>query len=154
MFNGMQFTQANISWITDQMKNGAITYGAFAGNKELALKIGFNSFEISGYTFHWKDLAAFNNPQGLGAQGFSQRSLLIPTTPIRTSTGVMAKPVRLRYKQMQGSKMLGVGFRQSTRNNMNPTSPGDYDSVELLAEWGSELLAPWKSLDIKPIGVA
>lgn len=154
MFNGMQFTQANISWITDQMKNGAISYGAFTGGKEMALKIGFNSFEVGGFTFHWKDMPMFNFPQGLGEQGFSQRSILLPVTPIRTSTGSMAKPVRLRYKQVQGSKMLGVGFRQSTRNNMNPTAAGDYDSVELIADWGAELLAPWKSLDIKPIGVA
>lgn len=148
MFNGMQFSQANTSWVVDQFKNGAITYGAFTGNSELAVKIGFNSFETQGYTFHWKDLAAFNNPDGLGAQGFTNVSFLIPTTPIKTSTGNMAKPVRMRYKQMQGNKMLATAFRYSTRNNQSPTSPGDYDSVEMIGEWGAELLAPWKSLYI------
>jgi len=146
MFGGMQWEQANIGWMVDQFKNGAITYDTFGGDAQLALKIGFKSFETAGYTFHNKSLSTFNNPDGMGAQGFSSNAILIPTTPIKTNTGNMAKPVRMRYKPMQGNKMVAIGFRNSTRNNAAPTSPGDFDSMELISEFGIEALAPWKML--------
>ncbi len=146
MFGGMQWEQANIGWMLDQFKNGAITFGSFNQDAELAIKLGFKSFETAGYTFHNKSLSSFNNPDGLGSQGFGANAILIPSTPIKTSTGDLAKPVRMRYKPMQGGKMMAVGFRNSTRNNSAPTSGGDYDSMELITEFGIEALAPWKML--------
>jgi hypothetical protein len=152
LFCGMQFLQANQSWVLDQFKNGAINYGAFNGNKELALKFGFKSLEMLDFTFHWKGFSEFDNPDGLGQLNYSQQALVLPTTPIKVVGGSMTKPMRMRYKPVQGSKMMAYGFRNSTRNNMNPNSAGDFDSVEMIAEWGMELLAPWKTLYVKPMG--
>lgn len=170
MFSGVDFTHQNSSWIIDMFKNGAITYGAFnqsaskmadvnsgVGNsamvdgKELAIKMGFQSFSTpTGFTWHWKNLAEFVFPDGLGALGFGYNAIVIPTQPFRTSQGNMSKVVRSRYKMLPNGGQVATGFRNSTRNSSTPNSAGDFDSIEMITEEGIEVLAPWKGLFIQP----
>lgn len=171
MFSGIDFTHQNSSWIIDMFKNGAITYGAFSqsasamakdpytgagdasmvSGKELAIKMGFQSFSTpTGFTWHWKSLAEFNAPDGLGALGFGFNSLVIPTQQFRTSQGKMSKVVRVRYKQLPNGGQVATGFRNSTRNSSAPNSTGDFDSIEMIVNEGVEVLTPWKGLYVQP----
>ncbi len=68
------------SFIRAEMKEGAIQYNAFGGDKKQYVDFGFDSFQNLGYTSHLFTYQPFNNPTMLGAAGFSygDLSLFIP----------------------------------------------------------------------------
>lgn len=80
LWTGIVLNQGIDAFMRDTMKNGAIQYGAFQGNKQKAIDFGFDSFTLTNYTFHKKIYDLFNNPQLLGATGqpFQTMGLVIP----------------------------------------------------------------------------
>lgn len=87
LWEGIAFTQGMDLWIGNELKNGGISYGAFSGDQKKAVDFGFDSFKLSGYTFHRKTYDVFNYPQMLGAagQGYNTLGLVIPTDKVAAS---------------------------------------------------------------------
>lgn len=85
-FQGLLGPLYEIAWqnaMIDQMGfNGAIVYGSFNGNKELALSLNFSSYSIYGQTYHinpynWFN-AALTHGADLGAGYYDDAALFIP----------------------------------------------------------------------------
>lgn len=101
---GINLRQSIDRFVGNEMKQGAITYGMFEGNKQKAIDFGFDSFTLTGYTFHMKTYDVFNYPQMLGASGqpYVNMGLVIPAEktvesigPNKTRTSVPS--VRMNY---------------------------------------------------------
>ncbi len=108
---GIELNQGVDAFMRDTMKNGAIQYGAFQGNKQKAIDFGFDSFTLSNYTFHKKVYDLFNHPQLLGANGQPYRTmgLIIPADNVAASFEpgakgkVMVPSLRINYLQGNGN---------------------------------------------------
>lgn len=101
---GITLRQSIDRFVGAEMKNGGVQYGMFNGNKEHYVNFGFDSFTLSGYTFHLKTYDVFNYPQMLGAAGqpYTNMGLVIPAEksvesigPKKTKTEVPA--MRINY---------------------------------------------------------
>lgn len=153
-YAGQELRQNNTQWIIDQFKNGAINYASFSGSKEVAISMGFSSIEIDNFSFHQKNFDLYNMPDGLGAQGFTRNGFIIPTTPVKVVANAeggskgMGKPVRIRYKPMKGGQRMRIVPLDGLRTWDVPTSSDDVFTYQMIAEWGSEMLAPWKGVVI------
>lgn len=83
--------------------NGAVSYGALNGSKELATGFGIDSIALNGYTFHKMRYEPFSYPQMLGAIGYSQQGCVIPMDSQRdASTRASIPSLRIRYKAAEG----------------------------------------------------
>lgn len=109
VFCAMSITQSQDQWIGSEMKQGAISYGAFGGDKEKYINFGFNSFCLSDYTFHRKTYDVFNTPKMLGATGqpYRNMALVIPMEKTVESIGPekkkeMVAPLRINYASQNG----------------------------------------------------
>lgn len=110
-WNGIVFDQGVDTFMRDTMKNGAISYGAFGGNKQKAIDFGFDSYTYSGYTFHKKIYDLFNHPQLLGAAGqpYQNMSLIIPADNVGASfepgakSKTMVPSLRMNYLMGDGN---------------------------------------------------
>lgn len=154
-FAGQELRQNNTQWIIDNFKNGAITYGAFGGKKEISLALGFDSIFIDGFSFHQKNFDLYNMPDGLGAHGFTKNGFMLPTSQVKLvtdkdgNTKGMARPVRIRYKPMAGGQKMRIVPLDGLRQWGHPTSSDDVFTYQMIAEWGCELLAAWKGVVIE-----
>lgn len=101
---GIALRQSIDRFISAEMKEGGVVYGIFGGSKEQTVNFGFDSFQLSGYTFHLKTYDVFNYPQMLGAAGqpYKNMGLVIPAEksvvslgPTKTKTEVPA--MRINY---------------------------------------------------------
>ena len=84
---------------------GGANYGTFQNNKNMALNLGFNSFNRGGYTFHKKTYDVFNHPKLLGAAGhnYSGYGICIPMdTQKDAKSGDKIPSLRIRYKAANG----------------------------------------------------
>ena len=84
---------------------GGANYGTFQNNKNMALNLGFNSFNRGGYTFHKKTYDVFNHPKLLGAAGhnYSGYGICIPMdTQKDAKSGDKVPSLRIRYKAANG----------------------------------------------------
>lgn len=98
---GSDFYRENDDFIYDLFQNGAINYGAFEGQAEIAVKLGFSSFGRRGYSFHMKKFDGFNHPQSLGAPGFEYpgMAVFIPMDQqLDTATNEKVPSLGIRYK--------------------------------------------------------
>lgn len=92
-------------FLRDTMKNGGITYGAFSGDQQKAVNLGFDSFNLTGYTFHMKTYEVFTYPKMLGASGqaYSNMGIIVPADNRTVSLGpdkgskVSVPSVRINY---------------------------------------------------------
>lgn len=83
--------------------NGAVSYGALNGSKELATGFGIDSIALNGYTFHKMRYEPFSYPQMLGAIGYSNQGCVIPMDSQRdASTRASIPSLRIRYKAAEG----------------------------------------------------
>lgn len=98
MWGGIDSNLEDVNWLTDAMKNGAITYGAFQGSKEKAIGFSFNSFEIEGFTFHKRDVRTFSNPHALGAgkAAYTNMQIIIPADT-RKNNNIDQSSICVRY---------------------------------------------------------
>ena len=84
---------------------GGANYGTFQNNKNMALNLGFNSFNRGGYTFHKKTYDVFNHPKLLGASGMNYPGygICIPMdTQKDAKSGDKIPSLRIRYKAANG----------------------------------------------------
>jgi hypothetical protein len=71
-------------FMRDNFKNGGIVYGFFGQNEEQYANFQFNSFCLSGKSFHWKHMADFDYAPALGAAGQGYNSMFLGL-PLRKS---------------------------------------------------------------------
>lgn len=152
MWCGISLSQGIDRFMRAEMKNGAISYGAFQGSKEKAISFNFSSFELTGYTFHKKTYDVFNYPQMLGALGqpYSTMGLIIPADNVVTSLGpnktkVSVPSLRINYLSQ---KSAGGSYNRDWEEFMTGGANGIYtnstDSIQynLRSHVGFEGFAP------------
>jgi hypothetical protein len=84
---------------------GGISYGAFNGASEIAVAMGFKSFQRGGYTFHKKSYEALTHFPMLGAAGFDYAGMgiVIPGDAGRDAkSGDSIPALQIRYKAAEG----------------------------------------------------
>jgi hypothetical protein len=69
LYSSANVINYNNRWIRSEMKNGAWEYGAALGSKNEYVNFMFDSFTVSGHTFHQKHYDLFNYAKLLGATG-------------------------------------------------------------------------------------
>lgn len=86
---GINVSQSIDRFMRAEMKEGGISYGAFNGDQAKAISFNFNSFNLTGYTFHKKTYDVFNYPKMLGAAGqaYANMALVVPADNVVTSLG-------------------------------------------------------------------
>jgi hypothetical protein len=90
-----------------QYPNGAILWGAAGGNAEVAAKLGFSSYQIDGFTFHFKKYAMFQPEKVYGVApatyAYKNYGVFIPqgfgTDPL---TNQKLPTISLRYQEVPG----------------------------------------------------
>ena len=123
------------------MNAGGIQYGAFNGNKEIAVAFGFNSFTRGGYTFHKKIYDALSYSPMMGATGFDYTGmgLVIPGDSGRDSKTREAIPsLRVRYKEAGGYSRKMEHWLTGSAGLANPTSDVDELRCHYRTERGFE----------------
>ena len=89
--------------LTNSMKEGAVTYGAFgAGGKERAIELGFDSIRLGQRTFHIQTLGSLYHPQITALPGMNNAStgFILPTDKmVDTVSGSKTASVKLRFKK-------------------------------------------------------
>lgn len=102
---GMLLYQEYRDSFLDATKFGGVNYGVFGGKEEIALAMGFESYNTSGYTFHFKRYRIFNDNVLMGAPGFNYKNwgIIIPQGQTQNPQGGGGVPYyRLRPKMLDG----------------------------------------------------
>lgn len=104
LLTGLPLSRQFDDFISQLGAGGGIVYGSFAGNKELAISLMFNSFSRTNYTFHKKTIGEFTNPEGLGAPGFPYENygLVVPTGKVSTASAGQAYMLEKTYAATRG----------------------------------------------------
>lgn len=150
---GLQLRQDWENFIIEAMKNGAITYGAFNGKKEIAVAFGFSSIHRLGYTFHLKTYDLLDHPKMFGAPGFDYSSwgFIVPDEPVMDATKrVKKKPVIVRYKAKDSYKRDMEHWLTGSVILGNKTSEDDLLRSNYRCERSVEVFGPNKFVTIKP----
>lgn len=95
------------NFIQNKYQNGAILYGSFNGNAEIAVKQGFSSYTIHGRTFHMKKYMGFNAgaQYGVSSSKWDDNGILIPMDTQRdAATGESVNSFGLRYQLYNGQR--------------------------------------------------
>jgi hypothetical protein len=152
---GIKLRSSIESFIRDTMKNGAITYGQFSGNKQKYIDFGFDSFQHLGYTFHLKTYDVFNYPQLLGAAGqpyvnmgivFPMENTVASLGPNKTKTTVPS--MRMNYLSQQGSGAPGHVYNRDWEEWYTGAANGVYTETtdqlqyHMRSHFGMEFFAP------------
>jgi hypothetical protein len=104
-----------------QFTNGAINYGSFGGDKEIALSIGYKSFNVDGINYHFKKYDGMNTTSVYGVQGgyLEKTGYLLPMdNGADGKTGKAVPSLAVRYQQVEGQKMIHLedGALSSKKN--------------------------------------
>lgn len=126
--------------LIDKLLNGAIQYNTFGkGNaKQRAVDLGFNSFRKGSYTFHKKQLDAFNHANVTGSTGFTypDKGFIIPTDKGRdVKTGAQLDSICLRYKNAPHMNRMYI-HKLTGLLAPNPTNNIDELGFEYICEKG------------------
>jgi len=128
---GINLSQGIDRFMRAEMKNGAISYGAFQGSKEKAISFNFASFELTGYTFHKKTYDVFNYPQMLGAagHGYVNLGLVCPADNVVMSLGpektkTTVPSMRINYLSQTGG--AGGSYKRDWEEFMTGGANGTY----------------------------
>ena len=79
----------------------ASQFGAFNNSEDMAVSLGFKSFQRGGYTFHKHDWKILNDPT-MGALG-DVKGAMVPMSQIADSkTGIKAPALEMNYKAANG----------------------------------------------------
>tara|TARA_R110000851_G_scaffold47016_6_gene114371 strand:+ start:1168 stop:2535 length:1368 start_codon:yes stop_codon:yes gene_type:complete len=126
---------------TAQATNGGVQYGAFNGNKEIALAFGFSSFSRGGYTFHKKIYDTLSYSPMMGATGFDYAGmgLVIPGDAGRDAKTRESIPsLRVRYKEAGGYSRKMEHWLTGSAGLANPTNDEDNMKAHYRTERGFE----------------
>jgi hypothetical protein len=126
--------------LIDKMVNGAIQYNTFGkGNgKQRSIDLGFNSFRKGSYSFHKKELEAFNHPNVTGSTGYTypDKGFIIPTDKGKdVKTGAQLDSICLRYKK---SPSMNRMYIHKLTGLLAPSPTNDIDELgfEYICEKG------------------
>jgi|SRR3990172_2838375 len=107
---GINVRQSIDRFMRAEMKEGGISYGAFNGDQKKAISFNFDSFQLTGYTFHMKTYDVFNYPNMLGATGqpYVNMALVVPADNVVTSLGenktkTTVPSLRINYLSQKGA---------------------------------------------------
>jgi hypothetical protein len=79
----------------------ASQFGAFNNSEDMAVKLGFKSFQRGGYTFHKHDWKILNDPT-MGGLG-DVKGAMVPMTQVADAkTGIKAPALEMNYKAANG----------------------------------------------------
>lgn len=142
---GVDLWKESNTWIQDTMKNGAVSYGAFNGKKELAVSLSYDSITDLGYTFHLSDYPFANDAHSLGAPGFNWPGYGI-VIPVGGKTndpqsGKMVDFLRLRVKDGNGWNR-GMVFWPTGNGPTVHTNQTDSMDFNWLSHTAPEMWAP------------
>lgn len=121
----------------DNFASGAILYGAFNGNKDIAIGFGFDSYYRSGFTFHSQRYAPFSYPKMLGALGnrYKGAGCVIPVGEyIDPNSGAATPSLRIRYKAAEGYSREMQSWVTGSAGLATPTNENDGLQVHYLTE--------------------
>lgn len=129
-------------------KSGGISYAAYGGKKDVALKLGVNSFSAFGRTWYKTKFKALEHAKVSSATGYSfaDEAYVVPMNKIKTQQGAPIDRMRLRYLRMWDGKdslhkeTLTGGLAPTPTNNQQVLEV-TYDSKVGLEIAGSEQFA-------------
>lgn len=99
------------NFIKNNYDNGAIIYGSFGGNADLAVKQGFNSYSIHNRTFHMKKYMGFNAgaQYGVSSSKWDDNGILIPMDTQRdAANGEAVNSFGIRYQLYNGKRFYKI----------------------------------------------
>lgn len=139
VYMGIDLSLAFDNSIADFYQNGAISYGAFGGSKELAVAMGFSSFTKSGYTFHHAKWDALNHERVFGSNNFKYpgMGIMIPVEKTKLYNGEIDYPFAIRYKEMGGYSREMEHWYTGAADGVY-TNENDEIKCHYRAEWGFE----------------
>lgn len=85
--------------------DGGANYGTFNNDKDMAINLGFQTWQRGGYTFHKKTYDLFNHPKLLGSAGrnYGSSAIMIPGDYRKDARSGESKPsLMMRYKEAGG----------------------------------------------------
>ena len=110
MGEGINFSIKNKNFDVDFGKNGGIVYNTFGGSADRAVKMGFKSVEMAGFTFHRKTMDILNHAKTTAATGFPYPDYCIMIPMGKAYDSKAAQYVDyfgVRYKKMPGAGSRG-----------------------------------------------
>lgn len=132
------FMDYNESILTDtNFQDGAIQYGAFGGEKDIAIGFGFKSFTYAGFTFHAQKYAPFSYKKLLGAytSKYKKAGCVIPVGDyIDPQTREITPSLRLRHKEYAGYSRDMEVFLTGSAGIADPTNDIDELNVNYRTE--------------------
>lgn len=142
---GLNLRQEITNGVAAAFTNGALLYNSFNGSKELAMNMGFSSWQKDGRTYHFKTYKRFNDPNGLGATGYSYQTkgLFVPikwyNDPV---TGTPTPSMLVRYKKQQpamGTSLGNVSFNGPHIQTFTGLAIGNSENHSLSVNWACEM---------------
>jgi len=102
IWSSIKLRQGINNFISPEMKNGGVQYGAFKGGEKQYVNFDFESFTTLGYTFHAKTYQLLNNPTLLGAAGHAYENfgVLVPLSQDMYRVGEMKEKVTVPSVRM------------------------------------------------------
>lgn len=136
-----------------ELNNGAVTYGNFTFNEDLAVNFQFSKLKIGEYVFNKKTYDAFNDRNTLGADGynFPYEGMVIPMdTQADAQSGEEIPSLRTRYlASPDQSREMDIiyfdGLKQSDTGS-------DTEEVRYQSECGLETFGIQRFTYIKKAG--
>ena len=126
----------------DVLKNGAITYGNFRADEQKSINLGFSKFEVGGYTYQKKTLAALNDAQTTGANGYGYafEGMVIPMEHTVDGKNQKVPPMRMRYLMEEGKRSAEMKVTPVNLEEVGDTGR-DVSQVRYKSCTGIELFA-------------
>lgn len=160
VFAGINLRVGIDNFISVEMQNGGVQYGAFGGGKDQYVNFSFSSFAIQGYTFHLKTYDMFNYKNMLGAAGqvYNLSAMVIPMEQTVASFGSAGKketvaPLRMNYvSQEKAGGAYSRLWEEWKTGAANGTYTNQNDSLECnwRSHFGFEAFAPGRYVWVTP----
>lgn len=161
VYSGIVLRMGIDNFVSVEMQNGGVQYGAFAGGKDQYVNFSFSSFAMQGYTLHLKTYDAFNYKNMLGAAGqtYNQSAMVIPMENTVASFGSAGKKesvASLRMNYVSQEKAGGSYSRlweEWKTGAANGTYTNQNDSLEInwRSHFGFEAFAPGRYVWVTPV---
>lgn len=160
VYSGIQLRTGIDNFVTTEMQNGGVQYGAFSGGKDQFVNFSFSSFMIQGYTYHLKTYDVFNYKNMLGAAGqvYVNSAIVIPMDKSVHSFGPDNKKesvpsIRMNYvSQSKAGGSYSRDWEEWPTGGANGVYTNDEDSLQLnwRSHYGFEGFAPGRFVWITP----
>jgi hypothetical protein len=88
------------------LQGGGVVYGSFSGDSELALKMGYKSYDVNGQSFHFKKYDALNSTSvyGVAPGYYNNTGWLIPMDKgVDAKTQEQVDSLSVRFHNVDGS---------------------------------------------------